>query len=60
MTGVVIGGLPIFMFLIFMVMNPSYMSLLFTEMVGRVMIAIAVGLELLGYLSIKRIMAIEV
>ncbi len=60
MTGVVIGGLPIFMFLIFMVMNPSYMSLLFTELVGRVMIAIAVGLEFLGYLSIKRIMAIEV
>lgn len=60
MTGVVIGGLPIFMFLIFMVMNPSYMSLLFTELVGRVMIAIAIGLEFLGYLSIKRIMAIEV
>lgn len=60
MTGVVIGGLPVFMFLIFMVMNPAYMSLLFTETAGKVIIGAAVGLEFLGYLSIKRIMAIEV
>ncbi len=60
MTGIVIGGLPIFMFLIFMVMNPAYMSLLFTEMAGRAIVAAAVGLELLGYVSIKKIMAIEV
>jgi len=60
MTGIVIGGLPVMMFLIFMVMNPGYMSLLFTEMAGRVMLAMAVGLEFLGYLTIKRIMAIEI
>src|SRR3990170_2916684 len=54
MTGIVIGGLPVMMFLIFMVMNPGYMSLLFTEMAGRVMLAMAVGLEFLGYLTIKR------
>lgn len=60
MTGVVVGGLPVFMFLIFMVMNPAYMSLLFTETAGKVIIGAAVGLEFLGYLSIKRIMAIEV
>lgn len=60
MTGVVIGGLPIFMFMIFMVMNPSYMSLLFTDTIGRIIIAMAVGFEALGYFSIKRIMAIEI
>jgi tight adherence protein B len=60
MTGVIIGGLPVFMFLIFMVMNPDYMSLLFTETIGRVIIGLAVGFEFLGYLAIKRIMAIEV
>jgi len=60
MTGIVIGGLPVMMFLIFMVMNPGYMSLLFTEMAGRVMLAMSVGLEFLGYLTIKRIMAIEI
>jgi tight adherence protein B len=60
MTGVVIGGLPVFMFAIFMVLNPDYMSLLFTHFAGRLILATAIVLEILGYLSIRRIMAIEV
>lgn len=60
MTGIVIGGLPVFMFAIFMVMNPDYMSLLFTETIGRIILMGAVGLEVMGYFVIKRIMAIEV
>lgn len=60
MSGIVIGGLPIFMFILFMVMNPGYMSLLFTEMIGRAMLVAAVGLELLGFFAIKRIIAIEI
>ena len=34
MTGIVIGGLPIFMFFIFMMINPNYMSILFTTLAG--------------------------
>jgi Flp pilus assembly protein TadB len=34
MTGIVIGGLPVAMFILFMLMNPGYMGLLFTEMAG--------------------------
>jgi len=60
MTGIVIGALPVIMFALFMVMNPAYMSLLFTELPGKIMLATAVGLEVLGYLVIKRIMAIEI
>jgi tight adherence protein B len=60
LTGVVIGGLPIFMFLIFMVINPDYMSLLFTTMAGRAIIIFATVLEVLGYFTIKRIVAIDV
>jgi tight adherence protein B len=60
MSGIVIGGLPIFMFALFMVMNPAYMSLLFTEMAGRVMLIGAASLEIFGYFVIKRIMAIEI
>jgi tight adherence protein B len=60
MTGIVIGGLPVFMFAIFMVMNPGYMSLLITETIGKAMLAAAIGLQLLGYFSMKRIMAIEI
>jgi tight adherence protein B len=60
MSGIIIGGLPVFMFALFMVMNPGYMSLLFTEMAGRIMLIGAASLELLGYFAIKRIMAIEI
>jgi tight adherence protein B len=60
MTGIVIGGLPVFMFAIFMVLNPGYMSLLFTEMAGRAILVTAISLEVLGYLVIKKIMAIEI
>jgi tight adherence protein B len=60
LTGIVIGGLPVFMFLIFMVINPDYMSLLFTTMAGRAILAGAVVLEIMGYFTIKRIIAIEV
>jgi len=60
MTGIVIGGLPVFMFAIFMVMNPGYMSLLLTETIGNAMLAAAIGLQLLGYFAMKRIMAIEI
>jgi tight adherence protein B len=60
MTGIVIGGLPIFMFGIFMLLNPSYMSLLFNTMTGRLLLVGSVVMEGVGYFSIKRIMAIEV
>ena len=60
MTGIVIGGLPVFMFVLFMMMNPTYMSLLFTEMAGRIMLIGAASLEVSGFFVIKRIMAIEI
>ena len=60
MTGIVIGGLPVFMFAIFMVMNPGYMSLLLTETIGNAMLGAAILLQLMGYFAMKRIMAIEI
>jgi tight adherence protein B len=60
MTGIVIGGLPIAMGLLFMVINPDYMGLLFTKTAGQVMLVAAVGLEFLGVMSMKKILAIEV
>ena len=60
MTGIVIGALPIGMGALFMIINPAYMSLLFTETVGQILLAAAVGLEIVGALAIKKIMVIEV
>jgi len=60
MTGIVIGGLPIFMFVVFMLINPDYMSLLFTTTAGRGMMISGVVMEVMGYFTIQRIMAIEI
>ncbi len=60
LTGIVVGGLPIFMFAVFMVMSPDYMSVFLTENIGRIILLVAAGLEVLGYLAMKRIMAIEI
>jgi tight adherence protein B len=60
MTGIVIGGLPVAMGLLFMVINPDYMGLLFTRTAGQAMLVAAVGLEFLGVISMKKILAIEV
>ena len=60
LTGIVVGGLPVFMFAVFTVMSPDYMSVFFEENIGRIILLVAVGLEVLGYLAMKRIMAIEI
>jgi tight adherence protein B len=60
MTGMIIGALPIFLGLLFFAINPDYMSVLFTEMVGKVFILVAVGLEVLGIVTIRAILALDV
>ncbi|MEE8347209.1 MAG: type II secretion system F family protein [Dehalococcoidia bacterium] len=60
MTGVIIAGLPVGMGMLFMLINPDYMGLLFTTMAGRAMLLLAVGLEFLGAMSMKKILAIEI
>jgi tight adherence protein B len=60
MTGIIIGGLPVGMGLLFMLINPDYMGLLFTTTGGQVMLVAAVVLELLGAMTMKKILAIEI
>jgi tight adherence protein B len=60
MTGFIIGGLPVGMGLLFLLLNPDYMGLMFTTTAGRVMLLLAVGLEFLGAMSMKKILAIEI
>ncbi len=60
MTGIVIGGLPVGMLLLFLLISPEYVGLLFTTNAGRVMLLAAVVLEFLGAFSMKRLLAIDV
>jgi tight adherence protein B len=60
MTGYVIGGIPIGLGLVFSLMNPQFMALLFTDSLGNIMLGAAVVMELIGFFVISRIVNIEV
>ncbi len=60
MTGVVIGLLPVGVGLLFLLVSPDYITPLFTETIGNVMLGAAVVLESVGIMVIRRIMDIEV
>lgn len=60
MTGYVLLALPAFLAIALMFINPEHMHVLFTERVGKMMIAATVILQTVGYLWIRKIVTIEV
>ncbi len=60
LTGMVIALLPVGVGAMFLLISPAYISLLFTETMGRVMLGISAVMEAIGIIVIKRILAIEV
>jgi tight adherence protein B len=60
LTGFVIGGIPIGLGLIFMLIAPDFASQLFTDPLGRMMLGAAVVLEMIGFFVISKIVNIEV
>ncbi len=59
-SGVVLMALPIALFFVVWHMNPSYVMLLFTDELGRKMIAAAAVLQVMGAIAIKKIINIKV
>jgi tight adherence protein B len=60
MTGYLLAALPIIMGFLIWMLNGEYMSILFTEPVGRLLIAGAVVLQIIGFFVISRIVDIEI
>lgn len=60
LTGYVIGGIPIGLGAFFGATNPEYIGLLFTDSLGQMMLAAALGFEVVGFLVIQKIVNIEV
>jgi tight adherence protein B len=60
LSGLVVGLLPPAIMLIIMAMSFEYMEPLFTTGTGRVLLAIAVGLDIAGIVAIRRIVTIEI
>lgn len=59
-SGIVLMGLPVAIFLCVWKMNPDYVMILFTDEMGRKMVGVAIGLQILGAWSIKKIVQIKV
>jgi tight adherence protein B len=59
-SGIVLMALPIALFFVVYHLNPDYIMLLFTDALGRKMIAGAAVLQVLGAVCIKKIVNIKV
>jgi tight adherence protein B len=59
-SGMVLAALPIVLGFILTMVNPTYLQPLFTEPVGRMCIAGAVVLEIVGYMVIQKIVDIKI
>jgi len=59
-SGIVLMALPICLFFAVWHLNSEYVMLLFTDEIGRQMVAVAAVLQVLGAICIKKIIAIKV
>lgn len=60
MTGYVLGVLPVFTFFMFNILNPKYESILYKDTKGLYVLALAVVLQLLGFIVIRKIIRIRI
>jgi len=60
LSAMIIGFMPVFLTLVLLLLNPHYIGLLFTTGIGHVLLAVAVVMEAMGLLVIRRILRIEV
>jgi tight adherence protein B len=59
-SGIVLMALPIGLFIAVYYLNPDYVMLLFNREIGRQMISVAIFLQVLGAIAIKKIVDIKV
>jgi tight adherence protein B len=59
-SGYILVAFPVVMFAIMYAMNPDYIGVMLHDSTGQAMLAVAVGLQLAGLWSIRRITAVEV
>jgi tight adherence protein B len=60
MTGYLLSALPIILFSMLYMINAEYMSILFKDPIGQVLIVIAITMQLIGFLWIRKIIKIEI
>lgn len=60
LSGVVLLALPVFLFFVVYYLNPDYMMVLFTDPLGKKMLAGAIVMQIVGALVIRKIVNIKV
>jgi tight adherence protein B len=60
MTATSLSCIPIAVAILMFYTNPDYVKFFFDDEVGQIMMAVAIGLQLVGYLIMKKIVNIEV
>ena len=59
MSGYIIGALPVFIILILMFINPSYIEMFFSTQTGQIMLIVSAVLEVIGFLFVRKIVNIK-
>ena len=60
LSGIVLMALPVLLFFAVYYLNPEYVMLLFTDVMGKKMLAVAIFLQVVGALVIRKIINIKV
>jgi tight adherence protein B len=60
MTGYLLSALPIILFLLLYTINRGYMTILFTDPIGKILVAGALSMQFIGFLWIRKIIKIEI
>ncbi len=60
LTGYVVGGIPVGLGVAFALISPEFIGLLFSDSLGHILLGVAAGLEVMGFIVIKKIVDIEV
>jgi len=60
LTGLILSLWPLALGLLFFLISPSTMSVLFTEPLGRILLSIAASLQVIGFVAIRRVLVIDI
>lgn len=60
MTGYLLSALPLILFALLYTINAEYMSILFTDPIGKILITVALTMQFIGFLWIRKIIKIEI
>lgn len=59
LSGYIVGGLPVFLLLMLMLLNPGYADVFFSTQTGNIMLVISVVMEAVGFLLVRKIVHIK-